>query len=116
MARGAKWIVVVISLTSLGFAVFSSTTLVSLLLMGYAGVTQFFPGVAFGLFWPRATTAGVMAGLVSGAGLVAFFVLTGRDPFLGVNAGFVALLANFAVATIVSLASPAQPSGFETEA
>lgn len=115
VARGAKWIVVAISLTSLGFAVFSSSTLVSLLLMGYAGVTQFFPGVIFGLFWPRATTTGVTSGLVTGAGLVAFFVLTGRDPFLGLNAGFIALLANFLVAVVVSLATPAQRNGFEPE-
>jgi Na+/proline symporter len=28
--------------------------LVNLLLLGYSGVTQFFPGVVFGLYWRRA--------------------------------------------------------------
>ena len=42
--------VIVLGLISLCLAIFSSTTLVSLLLPGYAGVTQFFPGVVLGLY------------------------------------------------------------------
>ena len=45
VARLARAMVVVLSLISLYFATHSSATLVSLLLLGYAGVTQFFPGV-----------------------------------------------------------------------
>ena len=40
----ARAMVVVVSPVSLYFAIYSSTTLVSLLLLGYAGVSQFFPG------------------------------------------------------------------------
>lgn len=94
----ARTMVVLLSLVSLYFAVYSSTTLVSLLLLGYAGVTQFFPGIVLGVFWKRANAAGVFAGLLVGVAAVAFLVLTGRDPFLGLNAGFLALCANFAVA------------------
>jgi SSS family solute:Na+ symporter len=95
--------------------VFSTTTLVSLLLLGYAGVAQFFPGVVFGLFWKRVTTAGIFAGMV--AGLVCLFILflSNRDPFLGLNAGFVALCANGAVAAGVSLCTPVMPNGLEDE-
>jgi SSS family solute:Na+ symporter len=101
----ARATVVFLSLVSLYFAIFSSTTLVSLLLLGYAGVSQFFPGVIFGLYWRRVTATGIAAGLVAGIGTAVFLILTKRDPFFGCNAGFVALAANFAIAVIASLAT-----------
>jgi SSS family solute:Na+ symporter len=103
VARHAKMMVVALSLISLYFAIYSSTTLVALLLLGYAGVTQFFPGVVLGLYWERVTLAGVFSGLIVGVGGVAFLVLSSRDPFLGLNAGFVALCANFLTTVLVSL-------------
>jgi SSS family solute:Na+ symporter len=75
-------------------------------------VTQFFPGVALGLYWKRVTMAGVFAGMITGVSVVAFLVLTKRDPFFGLNAGFFALCVNFIVTGVVSLLSPFQPSGF----
>jgi len=106
VARLARMMVVALSLISLYFAVYSSTTLVSLLLLGYAGVTQFFPGVALGLFWKRVTMAGVFAGMIAGVACTAFLVLSKRDPFGGMNAGFIALCLNSVVAVLVSLFSP----------
>jgi len=88
------------------FAIYSSTTLVALLLLGYAGVTQFFPGVVLGLFSRRVTTAGVFLGMAVGVGTVALLVLSKHDPFLGLNAGFVALCLNFFIAIAVSLLIP----------
>jgi SSS family solute:Na+ symporter len=102
VARLARAMVIVLSLISLYFALYSSTTLVSLLLLGYAGVTQFFPGVVLGLYWKRVTTLGVFAGLLTGLLCVAFLILSKRDPFLGVNAGFFALCLNFVVTATVS--------------
>ncbi len=102
VARLARGMVVVLSLVSLYFALSSSVSLVSLLLLGYAGVTQFFPGVVLGLFSNRATAAGVFAGIAVGVAMTAFLVLSKHDPFLGFNAGFVALCANFLVAIGVS--------------
>src|SRR5207253_3931227 len=64
VAKLAKMMVVLLSLISLYFAIYSSTTLVSLLLLGYAGVTQFFPGVVLGLYWKRVTMPGVFAGMI----------------------------------------------------
>jgi solute:Na+ symporter, SSS family len=113
LAKLAKVMVLVLSLISLYFAIYSSTTLVGLLLLGYAGVTQFFPGVVLGLFWRRITTAGVFSGIVVGLVIVASLMLTKRDPFMGLNAGFLALCANFIVTFIVSLVTPTQPDGFE---
>jgi SSS family solute:Na+ symporter len=105
IARLARIMVVVLSLLTLYFAIYSSATLVSLLLLGYAGVTQFFPGVVLGLYWKRVTKLGVFAGLLSGLVTIALLVLSKHDPFLGVNAGFFALCLNFAVTTIIGLSS-----------
>jgi SSS family solute:Na+ symporter len=110
VARLARIMVVVLSLVSLYFAIYRSATLVSLLLLGYAGVTQFFPGVILGLFWSRVTMAGVFAGMVFGLAAVAFLVLSKRDPFLGLNAGFVALCVNFLITAILSLLTPSRVS------
>ena len=106
VARLARALVVALSLISLYFAIYSSTTLVSLLLLGYAGVTQFFPGVVLGLYWKRVTRLGVFAGLLAGLASVAFLMLSKRDPFLGVNAGFFALCLNFAVTALTSVLRP----------
>ncbi|SPE39058.1 Proline permease (fragment) [Candidatus Sulfopaludibacter sp. SbA3] len=103
VAKVARSMVVVLSLISLYLAIHSSTTLVSLLLLGYAGVTQFFPGVVLGLYWKRVAMPGVFAGMIAGVATVAFLILTGRDPFFGWSAGFVALLLNFLITAILSL-------------
>ena len=112
VARLARIVVVALSFISLYFAVYSSTTLVSLLLLGYAGVTQFFPGVVLGLFWKRVTMAGVFSGMIVGVAGTAFLILSKRDPFEGLNAGFLALCANFAVVVLVSVLMPIPAAEF----
>jgi len=92
---------------SLCLAIFTSTTLVSLLLIGYAGVTQFFPGVVLGLFWKRVTVSAVFAGMVAGVATTIFLMLTHRDPLLGWSAGFVALCLNFVITLVLSVLTPA---------
>jgi SSS family solute:Na+ symporter len=103
MARMAKIMVAVLSLISFYLALHSSTTLVALLLLGYAGITQFFPGVVLGLFWSRATMSGVATGLVGGLAITAILILSKHDPFLGINAGFIGLCLNFVLAVAVSM-------------
>jgi solute:Na+ symporter, SSS family len=107
VARLARAMIVVLSITSLYLATHSSTTLVSLLLLGYAGVTQFFPGVVLGLYWKRVSMVGVFAGLIAGLATVAFLILTHRDPFFGCSAGFVALSLNFLLTAAVSMCTMA---------
>ena len=102
VARLARVLVVVITGIALWFSIHSSPTLVALLLLGYAGVTQFFPGVILGLYWARVTRTGVFSGIAAGVVTVAFLMLTNRDPFFGLNAGFIALCANFVVTISVS--------------
>lgn len=111
VAKLARIMVVVLSLISLYLAIYSSTSLVSLLLLGYAGVTQFFPGVVLGLFWKRVTMQGVFSGLTAGVAFATFLILAKFDPIAGVNAGFVALCLNFAVTVVVSLLLPANQRG-----
>lgn len=79
--------------------------LVNLLLTGYAGVTQLFPAVLFGLFWPRVTRAGAIAGIASGIGAVALIHTYKLSVPLGMNMGFFALLVNLVVTVLVSLAT-----------
>jgi len=107
VARLARIMVVVFSLISLCFAIFSSTTLVALLLLGYAGVTQFFPGVVLGIFWKRVTMPGVFAGLVAGVGCASWLILSNHDPLASVNAGFLALCLNFGIVIFLSVVLPA---------
>jgi SSS family solute:Na+ symporter len=111
VATLARITVVALSLISLYFAIHSSTTLVSLLLLGYAGVTQFFPGVLLGLYWKRVTMVGVFGGMIAGVACAAFLILSKRDPFGGLNAGFVALCVNSATTVLVSLLAPVEPRG-----
>jgi SSS family solute:Na+ symporter len=113
VASWAKATVLMITALALFFAIYSSSSLVSLLLLGYAGVAQFFPGVVLGLYSRRVTAAGIFAGLTAGVGIVAFLMLTKRDPFMGLNAGFIALCVNFAIAGVVSLVTASQPTGLD---
>lgn len=113
VARLAKAAVLGITAIAMGFAIYSSTSLVGLLIIGYTGVAQFFPGVVLGLYSRRVTTAGVFAGMITGVGIVAFLGLTKHDPFLGLNAGFIGLCFNFAVTAVVSVLRPRATGGFE---
>jgi len=105
--------VLVLTLGALYLAIATSVSLVALLLLGYSGVAQLFPGVVLGLFSKRVTTRGVFAGLAVGIAIDAALTLSGRDPYRGLNAGFIALCVNFAVTAIVSLVTRVQASGLE---
>ena len=100
IVRMSKFVVIVLTVITLYLALYSSVSLVALLLLGYSGVTQFFPGVVLGLYWKRINLVSVATGIAIGEVLVAYLVLNKMDPFMGLNAGFVALSANF-IATIL---------------
>lgn len=105
----ARVMVLVVTAAALFSAIHSSMSLVSLLLVGYAGVAQLFPGVVLGLFSRRVTLPGVFSGLVTGIAVALVLMLSQRDPFHGMNAGFVALCINFVVTGIVSYCTPVEP-------
>jgi len=113
VATLAKISVLVVTVAALCSAIYSSTTLVNLLLVGFGGVGQFFPGVVLGLYSKRVSTLGVFAGMVTGVGMAIPLMVTKHDPILGVNAGFIALCCNFMVVAAVSALRPAARSGFD---
>jgi len=106
VGKVARLMVVVISAIALYLAIHGSSSLVSLLLLGYAGITQLFPGVVLGLFWKHVSMAGIFAGLAFGVTSMAVLFVTHHDPFLGLSAGFLGLCANFAIAITISLLTP----------
>jgi SSS family solute:Na+ symporter len=106
VATLAKIMVLVLTSGALYLAIHSSVSLVSLLLMGYAGVAQFFPGVVLGLYSKKVSAAGIFSGLFCGVALVGFLILTKRDPWMGLNPGFIALFLNFAVVYAISSFRP----------
>ncbi len=101
VVRLSRFMVIVIMGAGLFFAIQFPNALVNLLLIGYNGVSQFCPGVLLGLFWKRTHAAAVFSGMFTGLSLVLWLMLGKHDPFLGLNAGFVALAANFAVTILV---------------
>jgi len=113
IARLAKSMVLVLTIGALILSVYTSASLVSLLLLGYAGVAQLLPGVVLGLYWRRVTTMGVFLGMSTGIAIAVFLMLTGRDPYGGANAGFLALCCNFAVTGVVSMLTTVRVPGFD---
>ncbi len=79
---------------------------------------KFLPGVLFAVLGWRVSSWAVGAGIVTGIGVTAFLMLGGLDPFFGINAGFVALVLNFAVAGVLGIvlkgSRPVVPAGEET--
>ena len=100
----SRFMVLVIMTFALIFAIFLPNELVPLLIFGYDGVCQFFPGVVFGLFWKRVSKIGVICGMIAGIAAVVILICLGRDPFLGMNAGFVGLVVNCIITVTISLA------------
>ena len=105
LMRASRVSTVVIALAALALALWSPKELVNLLIFGYDGVAQFFPGIALGVFAPRVRARHVLPGLVFGELAVVSLIWSGHDPFLGMNAGFVGLAANAAV-TMLAIAVP----------
>lgn len=104
--RLSRLLVVVVMGAALVSALLLPGSLVGLLILGYDGVCQLFPGVVLGLAWRRVSRAGVAAGLATGVAVVLALILSGNDPLGGLNAGFVALVANAAATIAVSLLTP----------
>jgi SSS family solute:Na+ symporter len=110
LMRASRAFMVVIALAALALALWSPKELVNLLIFGYDGVAQFFPGIALGVFAPRVRARHIMAGLATGEIVVVSLIWSSHDPFLGMNAGFVGLAVNAAVTLLaVMLVREAQP-------
>lgn len=111
--RISRVMIVVIMGASLAFTIYLPNALVNLLLIGYNGVSQFCPGVVLGLFWKRIHARAVFLGMITGLSLVFYLMLWKHDPCMGMNAGFVALLANFAVTVPGAFLVPARRATYQ---
>ncbi len=111
----ARGLVPAIALLAVYFALQNNQTIVNLLLMGYAFVTQLFPALLCSLLARNPLTKhGAASGIVVGVAVVAYVTITKSSiadllPFLpaqigDVNNGFAALILNVATAFGVSLA------------
>jgi len=109
----SKLLVLALTAGAVLLAIYTSVSLVSLFLLGVSGVAQLCPGIFLGLFSKRATTAGVSAGLFTGIAIAAVLTLTNRDPYHGLNAGFIGLCFNIAVTGLVSAFTSVHVSSFD---
>jgi SSS family solute:Na+ symporter len=77
-------------------AIYGGTSLVQLLLGAYGSIVQLLPLVLFGLYWPRATGCGAIAGILSGVTvnyLISLKVIP-AEYMLGIHAGIWGLAVN----------------------
>lgn len=110
----ARYLVPVITLTSVFFTLNGGNTIVTLLLMAYSFVTQLFPALIFSLTKNRfITKQGGAAGIIVGVSIVAYTTITKMTIsslftffpqwVLDLNVGIIALFANVLVTIIVSM-------------
>ena len=83
-------------------AVGSEASLVSLLLMSYGAIAQFFPLMIAAMFWRRATREGAIYGLLAGCAVTLALNVWPDLALLGVHPGIYGALANVAVMVLVS--------------
>ena len=100
------------------FALYEGLSLVVLLLSSYGIIAQFTPPLISALYWKRATTPGVISGLLAGSAvtLVFFFpfLLGNHRPF-DLHEGILGLLVHIPVLVVVSLLTQ-DPSPHTTQA
>jgi SSS family solute:Na+ symporter len=101
--RLIRFLVVVIAGIAYYFAAFSDFSLVWLLLFSYGFLAQFFPLLLATFFWPRATRAGVIAGMLAGVGVVVLFSRFPELQWQQIHPGIWGVAANAAVLVAVSL-------------
>jgi SSS family solute:Na+ symporter len=104
-----RMLVVVIGAVAYYFAVVSQVSIVALLLGSYGGVAQIFPLLFAAFYWPRATRAGALAGLLAGIGVNTLFLILPHWRPVPMHEGIYGLLANILVFVAVSLATRPEP-------
>ena len=91
-------------------ALYQGFSLVDLLLASYGIICQFMPSMVAALYWRRATTRGVLCGLVAGSAVSVFFFLFPDLKPLGMHEGILGLVVHLPVLVGVSLAGTPQDS------
>jgi SSS family solute:Na+ symporter len=104
--EATMWIrisVVGFGLISYLVAVFGGQTLVALLLGAYGSIVQLLPLAAATFFWPRATRAGAICGILTGVIYNYLIVLNVIPKLWDIHAGIQGLVLNIIVLVVVSL-------------
>src|SRR5262249_24263876 len=81
--------------------VFNRVTLVGLLLVGYSGITQLFPGVILSLRKRPPHALSVAVGIISAFAMLTVFAVQGTNVIYGANVGTVALAVNIVCLFVV---------------
>ena len=90
------------------FALVEGFSLVDLLLASYGIICQYMPAMVAALYWRRATTAGVVSGLLVGSAVSVFFFLYPELKPLGMHEGILGLIAHIPVLLAVTLCGKPQ--------
>ncbi len=98
-----RWLVLVIGAIAYFFALYEGVSLVRLLLSSYGIIAQFTPPLISALYWKRATTPGILSGLLAGSAVTLFFFYQGDLRPLDLHEGILGLLVHIPVLVIVSL-------------
>ncbi|WP_431862168.1 sodium:solute symporter family protein [Micrococcus terreus] len=110
--RLAQTIVALLTVLSAACAVLVvdvTSGLVIIAQASYEGIVQLAPALFFGIFWRRATAAGAVAGMLTGAvsAVILYLMWPGSIPWLGgMVPGVAALILNTVVLVTVSLVRP----------
>jgi SSS family solute:Na+ symporter len=97
-------LVLIVAVLALGIWLVGGKTVVDLLLVYYNGISQFMPGAVATFVSRRVTAWSVGAGIAAGLIVAVPLAALNINP-LGLNPGFVGLLANVVVLVAVSLAT-----------
>jgi len=98
-----RWLVLAMGAIAYFFALYEGLSLVVLLLSSYGIIAQFTPPLISALYWKRATTPGIISGLLAGSAVTLFFFFQPDLRPLDLHEGILGLLAHIPVLIVVSL-------------
>ncbi len=84
-------------------AIFGSDGLIALLLGAYGAIVQLAPGVYCGLFWRKASTLGVILGLIFGVVVTIYFQYIASSSPYDLHPGLIGLFINMLIVFVVSI-------------
>jgi len=106
--RLMRVVILITGMVAYVFALDPQQSLVQLLASAYAVISQLAPPVFAAMYWRRATTRGVMTGLLSGVATATFFFLRPELKPFDIHEGILGLVVHLAVLVSVSLATQPQ--------
>ncbi len=108
-------LVVLTGATAYFFALDEDSSLVQLLATAYGIVSQLAPPVVAALYWRRATTAGVLSGVVAGWATAGFFYFNASLKPFDMHEGVIGLLVHVPVLIVVSLLTRPQDESHQRD-